>query len=138
MSIKAEHKSVEVIQEAVGRWSTDIAMGWEAGLMGKVRRGGKLFNRHPPDHFYESQNIGRLQDWELGFSRAKTYKALHLGKALHYCGKNSSGEVKGSYKGWGVKRSVVVSRLEREGCCGTVDFYYFEAGKIVRHVQCGI
>lgn len=49
MSIKPAHKSVEVIQEAVGRWSTDIAMGWEAGLMGKVRRGGRLFNRHPPD-----------------------------------------------------------------------------------------
>lgn len=63
----AKHKSAEVIEREVGRWNTDIALGWEAGLKGKERPyGRRLFDRQPPDHFYEKQNHARLMDWLLG------------------------------------------------------------------------
>lgn len=135
----AQHTSVEVIQREVGRWNTDIALGWETGLLGKERIGRHLYERRAPDHFYESQNHGRLMDWLTGRDKAAQYRKLDLCREVHYVGENKDGPVKGVYKGWGVKRGQVVTRLiDKHSCFGDVYFYYFEGTKIVRTVKCGI
>lgn len=135
----AKHTSVDVIQREVGRWNTDIALGWEAGLQGKERRFGRLFDRHPPEHFLEPQNHARYMDWLLGHEKATRYRSFELLRSVHYVGKNENGPVKGVYKGWSIRRGQVISRLiDKHGCYGDVYFYYFEGTKIVRTHKCGI
>ncbi|BBN90562.1 MULTISPECIES: hypothetical protein [Rhodocyclales] len=135
----AKHTSVEVIQREVGRWNTDIALGWETGLQGKKRIGNRLYERHPPDHFLEPQNHARYTDWLRGYEKATQYRRFELRREVHYVGENESGPVKGVYQGWGIKRGSIVSRLiDKHGCYGDVYFYYFEGTKIVRTVKCGI
>lgn len=135
----SKHTSVAVIELEVGRWNTDIALGWEAGLRGKERRFGRLHDRCPPDHFYEAQNHSRYLDWQLGHEKGLLYRKLRLCREVHYIGENHAGKVKGIYKGWSAKRGHVVSMLiEKHGCFGDVYFYYLEGTKIVRTHICGI
>lgn len=140
ITLDAKHTSVEVIEREVGRWNTDIALGWEAGLKGKERpHGRRLFDRQAPDHFYEKQNHTRLMDWLLGQKNGARYRELNLYRKVHYVGENAAGTVNGAYKGWGIKRGRVVSMLiGKHGCFGDVYFYYFEGTEIVRTHKCGI
>lgn len=131
--------SVELIKDRCGRWSSDIELGWTAGLQGKyrIRPGGKLLSRPAPDHFYEARNHSRLEDWLLGRTEGENYRATHLSKATHFVGQNAHGEVVIIRKGW-VSRGPVVSRMERQGCFGDVRVYYFLDTELKRTVTCGI
>lgn len=41
-------------------------------------------------------------------------------------------------KGWSAKRGAIVTRLEKQGCAGDVNVYYFEGSELKRTVRCGI
>ena len=122
----------DIIESEVGRWNTDIALGWAAGLLGKQRVGHGLYSRRAPEHFYEIRNASRLRDWEDGHCKALQYRASALAREVHYFGWNANGEVRGVRKGWSVKRGQITTQLEKQGCTGDVIFYYTEGGKIVR------
>lgn len=136
--MSSEHTSVETIRKHVGAWNTDIASGWETGLLGKRRVGGRLFERYPPDHLYKPENAKRLDDWRRGMAAAKTYRERVIPqRETHFVGKNKEGDVVVVRKGW-VARGPVVTQLQNRGCGGDVMVFYFEGSKIKRTVQCGI
>jgi hypothetical protein len=136
---KPEHVSVDVIEREVGRWNTDIALGWETGLRGKERRFGRLEERHPPDHLLESKNVARYKNWLLGFDKAKNYRERLLCREIHFLSENENGQIRGVYKGWAIRRGKVVIHLVKKfGCFGEVTFYYLQGKEIVRTVSCGI
>ena len=129
------HTSVETITAQVGRWDLDIAAGWEAGLLGKTRVGGRLFDRHPPEHFLEKKNGQRLDDWIAGRDAALRYRKYVMYRSVHFVGNSTKGEMLVVRKGWGVRRGEVITQLEKNGCFGDVRVYYFECGKIARTVE---
>ncbi|MES2877540.1 MAG: hypothetical protein V4713_03890 [Pseudomonadota bacterium] len=132
------HNSVEIITAEVGRWDLDIAAGWEAGLLGKKRVGGMLFDRQPPEHFFEAKNGQRLVDWVAGRDAALRYRKNVIARSVHFVGNKEGGEVLVIRKGWGVRRGAVISQLESQGCSGDVRVFYFEGVKLARTVNCGI
>lgn len=134
-----KHTSKETVEREVGRWNTDIALGWEAGLRGKQRIAGRLFERLAPVHFYETQNSNRLLDFQCGKEAAQRYRKQELAREMHFVGHNKAGEeVLIKRKGWNTPRGPIITRLMDKGCFGNVQVYYFDGVKIVRTVNCGI
>ena len=137
-------KSIETIREHCGTWNTDIAAGWEAGLLGKERIGRKLYNRNPPAHYFEPNNRQRYLDWLLGRDRALEYRRrAALNKSTYFAGYTVGGEFVGiQRKGWGAARGPVVSKMAKMGVVGDVTVNYCEhdgAKSIIkRTVTCGI
>lgn len=125
----------EMIVDRVGRISTDVVVGWEAGIRGKQRIGGKLFDRHPPDYF-----VGpRLADWYAGYNGGLTHHGEAANKrTMVFVGENDDGPLTVRRKGWGVRRGEVVTQMERKGCYGSISVFYWEGSKIVRTVNCCI
>lgn len=138
MPTKTQHSSIETITNAVGRWNTDIATGWDTGLKGKRRILGRLYDRHPPEHFLEPQNTSRYMDWLEGYTAAIRYRSIELNRTVHFVGHNTDGRVSIERKGWGVRRGSVITKMEDMGCRGTVMVYYFEGAALKRTVECGI
>lgn len=125
----------DLIVDRVGRFTTDVLVGWEAGTQGKQRIGGKLFDRHPPDYFVGS----RLSDWYAGYKAGLTYHGEKASRrTVVFVGENAEGQVIVHRKGWGARRGEVVTQMERKGCYGDVTVMYWEGSKIVRTVNCGI
>ena len=137
-SARATIRSVETITREVGRWSLDVAAGWEIGLLGKRRAAGRLYDRMPPEHFLEPKNGARLIDWLAGRDRAMDYRRYALARTVHFTGMRPDGPIIIKRKGWSVDRGVVLTRLEQQGCFGDVFVHYFERGNLARTVRCGI
>ena len=134
-----KHTSIETITKAVGRWNSDIAAGWATGLQGKQRIGSRLYERRPPEHFYEPQNTRRFLDWVAGHKAALQYRKLDLCRQVYFTGTKADGsDVVIVRNGWGVRRGQVVTQLEKQGCTGDVRVLYFEGSTIIRSVNCGI
>lgn len=123
---------IERVTEHVGRFNTDVLTGWEAGLLGKQRIGGRLYQRFPPEHLQGQ----RLLDWIAGYEGGLRYKAWRH-RMTHFVGQGPNGEIRVVRKGW-VARGPVVTQLERAGARGDVLVFYFEDGKLIRQVNCGI
>lgn len=125
----------DLIIDRVGRFNTDVLVGWEAGMQGKQRIGGKLFNRHPPDYFVGS----RLTDWYAGYRAGLERHDKKAGdRIVVFVGENGEGQLTVRRKGWGVRRGEVVTQMERKGCYGSISVFYWEGSKVVRTVNCGI
>lgn len=125
----------ELIIDRVGRFNTDVLVGWEAGLQGKQRIGGRLYDRHPPDYFVES----RRNDWDAGYRAAlRERDRASLRREVTFCGHNGTESVIVRRKGWSVRRGEVVTQLERKGCYGLVLVQYWRGSEIVRSVNCQI
>lgn len=132
---KLTQELLDLIADRVGRINTDVVVGWEAGIRGKQRIGGKLFDRHPPDYF-----VGhRLADWYAGYNAGLAH---HCEKAssrmVVFVGENGEGQLTVRRQGWGARRGEVVTQMERKGCYGNISVFYWEGSKIVRTVNCGI
>lgn len=130
MAVTAE--LIALITEKVGRCNTDIISGWEAGLMGKERVGGRLFQRCAPEHLTGV----RFTDWYEGLNAAARYKKS-IRRETHFLGDGPNGQISVVRKGW-VARASVVTQMERAGAYGNVTVFYLENGTIKRQVQCGI
>jgi hypothetical protein len=125
-------KLIDIITARVGKFNTDVLAGWEAGMNGKQRIGGKLYERHPPEHLQGQ----RYADWLTGKEAAQRHKASSH-RSTHFAGKGPDGDMLVVRKGW-VARGKVITQMEKAGARGDVFVYYFENGNIVRTVQCGI
>lgn len=123
---------IDLVTEHVGRISTDVLSGWEAGLLGQKRVAGKLFDRRPPEHLTGS----RYADWLAGYEAASRYRASRR-RETHFSAKGRYGDVLVVRKGW-VPRGKTLSKMEQEGAYGDVAVFYMEDGKIKRTVNCGI
>ena len=127
----------DLIVDRVGRFTTDVLVGWEDGLKGKkrYRPGGRLFDREPPEHF-----VGpRIIDWTDGYRAALVYRERYMKRDVAFIGTGPDGkDMRVERKGWGVRRGEIVTRMERAGCRGDVYVFYRENGNIVRTVKCGI
>lgn len=125
----------DLIAERVGRFNTDVLVGWEAGMQGKQRIGGKLFDRHPPDYF-----VGpRRDEWYAGYRAGLAqHKQMASTRTVVFVGENTAGPLTIRRKGWGVRRGEVVTQMERKGCYGSVTVFYWEGSKVVRTINCGI
>lgn len=132
---KLTQELCDLISDRVGRFSTDVLVGWEAGMQGKQRIGGRLFDRHPPDYF-----VGpRLADWYAGYNAGLAYHGEKASsRMVIFVGENAEGQLTIRRKGWGVRRGEIVTQMERKGCYGTVSVFYWEGSKVVRTVNCGI
>jgi hypothetical protein len=134
----------EVILEHCGYWNTDIAAGWEVGLLGKERIGKTLYNRNPPGHYFEEKNKNRYRDWLLGRDKALIYRERLLkSKTTHFAGETKDGyPITITRKGWGVVRGTVLNRMAKMGCIGDVTVSYYEDDgcktTLKRTVKCGI
>lgn len=123
---------IDLITEQVGRFNTDVLTGWETGLQGKQRIGGRLYERHAPEHL-EGQ---RYADWLAGKEAARRYKD-GIRRETHFTGHGPNGEMLVVRKGW-VARGKVITQMEKAGACGDVLVFYMENGKIKRTERCGI
>ena len=122
---------IDRVTANVGRFNTDILTGWEAGLMGKRRVGGKLHDRRPPDHYFGD----RYSDWVLGYRAGLRNRPYRV---TVFSGTKPDGEpVVVSRKGW-VARGPVVTQMERQGVTGDVRVTFLKDSTIVRTVVCGI
>lgn len=121
----------EKIQKYAGKCNVDVMSGWEAGLLGKERIGGKLFDRFPPDHIQGS----RLDDWLMGRNAAirllQSRLTFFTGKTL------DNQELMIKRRGW-VARGPVIKLMEKRGAIGWVQVHYVEDGEIVRKHDCGL
>lgn len=133
-----EHTSIETITAEVGRWSVDVAAGWETGMLGRQRIRGTLYQRHAPEHLMEPKNELRLKDWLAGRDGASRYRKRALFREVHFVASNKDGQLSVVRKGWSVRRGDVVTQLEDKGCFGDVYVFYYEGGKLARTVMCGI
>lgn len=125
----------DLITERIGRCNVDIMTGYEAGQQGKQRIGGKLFDRHPPDYFAGS----RCDDWYTGYRVGLADHERQMSeRTVTFAGWNGKESVVVSRKGWSVKRGIVVTQLERQGCFGDITVSYWQGSKIVRTINCGI
>jgi hypothetical protein len=121
----------QTIMDTIGRYSTDIHSGWEAGMQGKKRIAGKLFDHHPPEHLHGP----RRDDWYVGYSTALKNRPL---RQTHLIGDIPGGDtIKIVRKGW-VSWTPIVTRLEGMGVRGDVYVAYTENGNIKRTVNAGI
>lgn len=136
--MKKDHLSIEIIRDRCGKWNTDVAAGWAAGLQGKQRLLGKLVHRRAPLHLYDEHNRARLSDWNLGYRHGRRYRETDMLRQVWAVGQNADGEVTLKRKGWGVSRGALVTKLEQMGCGGDVLVLYFEGGELCRTVRCGI
>lgn len=140
----SKDNQAEVIREHCGNWNTDIAAGWEVGLLGKERIGRRLYDRNPPAHYFEPKNRQRYLDWLLGRNKAMAYRQKRASnKTVHFAGQKPSGEfVHIHRKGWSAARGPIVSRMAKLGCVGDIDVNYCEhdgaKSTIKRTVKCGI
>lgn len=134
----AKHATCTVIEEAVGRWNADIALGWESGLRGLERYNGGLRKRQPPAHFELPQNRNRLADWYIGQDAALRYRQSEMRRTLCFYATGPGGLVSGTLQGWTTPRHRIVTRLEAQGCRGAVTFHYLEQGTLRREVTCRI
>lgn len=123
---------IELITKHVGRFSTDILTGWEAGLQGKRRAGGRLVVQSPPEHFQG----GRYHDWLAGHDAAVKYKASRC-RETRFSGIGPAGAIIVLRKGW-IARNKVITQMEKAGAYGDVYVDYLEQGEIKRTVNCGI
>jgi hypothetical protein len=125
----------DLITERVGRFNTDVLVGWEAGQQGKQRIGGRLFDRCPPEHF-----LGlRCDDWRSGYRAGLAEKEHEASRReVTFAGVNQDGGVVVRRKGWGVPRGQVVTQMERRGCYGLVLVQYWNGSTVVRTVHCQI
>ena len=123
------------IVERVGRFNTDVLVGWEAGTQGKRRIGGKLYDRHPPDYY-----VGpRRDEWYAGYKGGLALREeTARNRMVVFVGENAKGPLTITRKGWGARRGEVVTQMERKGCYGLVCVFYWEGSKVVRTVNCGI
>lgn len=129
------HELRDLIVDRVGRFTTDVLVGWEAGTQGKQRVGGKLFDRHPPEYF-EGQ---RREDWYAGYRSGMAHREEKASsRTVVFIGENAEGQVTIRRKGWGVRRGEVVTQMERKGCYGDITVMYWDGSMIVRTVNCGI
>lgn len=122
----------DLIAEKVGRFNVDILSGWEAGMKGQQRIGGKLFKRNPPEHLTNQ----RYCDWCEGRDAAARHKALVVRKT-YFDGQGLKGAIRIRRAGW-VGRAKVLTQMEDEGVRGDVVVTYVENGEIKRTVMCGI
>lgn len=130
--MKVTQQLIDLITDRVGFWNTDIMSGWEEGLKGRVRIGGKLFDRCAPEHLTGQ----RYRDWNLGLQAAYAYaKSIH--RETRFLGTGPDGPIHITRKGW-VARTKVVTQMERAGAFGDVSVFYLENGDIKRSVTCGI
>jgi hypothetical protein len=132
--MKLTDELIALITEKVGRFNVDIFAGWEAGMQGRERIAGRLFERLPPNHFAGS----RLHDWLEGRRCAAQYRQSILRTVSFYGMKPDGTQITVRRKGWTVDRSSVVSQMERDGVTGNVDVYYTENGTVKRKVLCCI
>lgn len=125
------HEQVECF---VGRINTDILSGWEAGLKGKERIAGRLWERQAPTHITGR----RHDDWIDGRNGAARLLATRL---TIFTGKTLGGQsVMVKRKGWvsSDQRWKVVYRMkETQGVIGDVYVAYMESGEIAREHNCG-
>lgn len=123
-----QQKQIDLIREHCGNWNTDIAAGWEVGLLGKERIGRKLLSRNAPEHLYKPENRQRLLDWLLGRDKALEYRRKNaLNKTMSFHGETAHGKsVYIHRKGWNTARGPVVTRMAGMGCIGDVTVYYHE------------
>lgn len=137
--------TIDIIKQHCGNWNLDIAAGWEAGMLGRERVAGKLFNRHPPEHFYEAKNANRLSDWILGRDKAIEYREkARNNKWTFFSAWTHDGQLLTvNRRGWGVARGPIVAKLEKMGAVGDVSVKYYdyslaEGNQVARTVTCGI
>jgi len=132
---KLTQELIDLIKDRVGRFSTDVLVGWEAGMLGKERVGRRLFDRLPPEHFTGP----RRDDWYAGHRAGLAErKSAANEKTVTFVGENKDGNLIVTRKGWGVRRGEVVTQLERKGAYGLVMVFYRKGGKIIRTVNCQI
>jgi len=131
--MKLTKKLIERITIFAGKFNTDILLGWEDGLKGKQRIGGKLFHRNPPAHFSGE----RLDDWYKGYKAAKKYKES-LRRCTIFFAKSQHGRMKIVRKGWIYQLGKVITQMEKAGAYGDVEVFYFENGEVKRIVKSGI
>ena len=115
---------------------TDAESGYQAGLLGKERVLGRLYDRNPPEHLYEPQNAARYALWMEGYRAAQLLKAARKVEVL---GRKHNGElIQKTYKGWSVDRAKITLQFADVGCVGDVVFCYMEGVKEMRKIECGI
>jgi len=142
--IDGQQNQVDLVREHCGNWNTDIAAGWEAGLLGKERIGRKLYNRSPPAHYFEPKNQQRYLDWLFGRGKALEYRRQEKqNKTIYFAGYTKEGQlISISRKGWNAARGPIVTRMARMGVAGdvTVNYCVHDGAKstIKRTVKCGI
>jgi hypothetical protein len=125
----------DLILDRTGRANVDMMTGCEAGMQGKQRIAGKLWDRHPPDHYVGS----RRDDWYAGYKVGLVEHERQLrDRTVTFAGWNGTEAVVVSRRGWSVKRGIVVTQLARQGCFGDVTVSYWQGSKIVRTINCGI
>lgn len=80
----------DMVAERIGRFNTDVLVGWEAGTQGKQRIDGKLFERHPPDYF-----VGpRRDDWYAGYRAGLAHRQEKANnREVVFVGENAEGSV---------------------------------------------
>lgn len=125
---------IEMIRTKVGHVNVDVIAGWEAGMRGRERIGGKLYERLPADHLTRPRRL----DWYAGQNAAKLYRSS-VRRVTWFTGYTSDGEtVEIRRSGW-VGRKRVISQMARRGVAGDVRVLYFHAnGNLARTVNVGI
>jgi hypothetical protein len=121
------------VERYTGRVNVDILSGWETGLKGKEKLGGRLWPRQAPIHLVGS----RLADWELG--RDAAARLIETRRTV-FSGTSSTGPVTVTRKGWLARngRWKTVNQMVKESAViGDVLVCYMEAGDIVRSQYCG-
>ena len=130
-----KHLNPATVKKWCGSFSVDILAGWEKGIGPQRKVGGRLYEHWPPEHFSAS----RADAWSLGYKEGQRYKLAELVRSVHFVAYNREGnQVVIRLKGWSAKRGTVVTRLEKQGCAGDVNVYYFEGSELKRTVRCGI
>ncbi|WNV02977.1 hypothetical protein RP726_21005 (plasmid) [Candidatus Methylospira mobilis] len=126
---------IATISKLVGEVNVDIIAGWEAGLMGKQRIGGRLFERRPPDHF----DLSRRLNWQDGYDAACAYKKNLPKKSTHWVGTTADGSMVAIKRsGWRYKHGAILTLLEEKGCGGDVWVSYFKGSDLIKQERCGI
>lgn len=109
---------------------TDSLNGYLSG-----RRGESIISR--PEHLTEN----RRERWSIGFfagkdARTADRKGKHVVVVWHDPATDSAEAT--VLKGWTVDRGAYLSRLQKRGVGGDVDFIYYNGEDKVRTHPCGI
>ena len=113
----------------------DAENGYQAGMLGKVKILGRLYDRNPPEHLYKPENSERLALWKQGYLAAQSLKSE---RNVVVTGCTKSGQIIKKYKGWSVERGKVTAKFAEMGCIGDVVFEYNQGAKKCKEIQCGI
>lgn len=129
------HTEFATVSAWCDRPNVDVLAGWEKGIGPLQREGRKLFDHTPPSHLTGQ----RYADWTRGYEAGKRYRQAYLVKVVHFVGQDKTGkQVVLRFKGWSVKRGTIIARLEKQGCSGDVNVYYFQGSELKRTVRRGI